>query len=259
MAAPPYYRFFVGDYLRDAGHLSLLEHGAYRRLIDLYMIEGGPLPFDMPRLYRLLHATSKEEQAAVQVVVDEFFRMDGPVLRHRRCDRELSWQAKLKENQSDRAKIRWENERKTNEIHADALPRQSHGNAIQNQIHNQEELLASHSVDISPSVTQNAPSCPVDQIVALWNQIVAQAGGKRVLNVSPKRRTMIACRWREVRPDTTDEGLRWFENLFRDRIAPSKFATGRQPGRDGGIFRIGIDSALASEQVVDQILEGKYA
>jgi uncharacterized protein YdaU (DUF1376 family) len=96
MAAHAFYRFFTGDYLRDAGHLSLLEHGCYRRLIDLYMITGGPIPFDMPRLYRLLHATSKEEQGAVQQVIDEFFRMDNTfvpmLLRHNRCDRELEWQ-----------------------------------------------------------------------------------------------------------------------------------------------------------------------
>jgi len=123
-----------------------------------------------------------------------------------------------------------------------------------------KDLEPSHSVDISASAAPNAaPHCPVDQIVQLWNQIVAQAGGKRVLNVSKTRRAMIGCRWREVGPESVDEGLRWFESLFRDRIAPSKFATGRQPDKDGRAFRIGIDSALRSEQVVDQILEGKYA
>jgi uncharacterized protein YdaU (DUF1376 family) len=108
MAAHAFYRFFTGDYLRDAGHLSLLEHGCYRRLIDLYMIEGGPLPFDMPRLYRLLHATSKEEQQAVQVVVEEFFRMDGSMLRHGRCDRELEWQKSVYEKAVLANKARWE-------------------------------------------------------------------------------------------------------------------------------------------------------
>jgi hypothetical protein len=103
-----------------------------------------------------------------------------------------------------------------------------------------------------------APACPVEKIVALWNEIVAAAGGQRADNLSKARRTKIACRWREVGPDTVEDGLRWFEDLFRVRIAPSKFATGRQPGRDGRTFRIGIDSALGSEQVVDQILEGKY-
>jgi uncharacterized protein YdaU (DUF1376 family) len=92
MARPQYYRFFTADYLRDAAHLSLLEHGAYRRLIDIYMTTGEPLPFDLQRLYRLLHATSKEEQQAVQVVVDEFFHMEGQLLRHNRCDREICWQ-----------------------------------------------------------------------------------------------------------------------------------------------------------------------
>jgi uncharacterized protein YdaU (DUF1376 family) len=107
MARPQFYRFFAGDYLRDAAHLSLLEHGVYRRLIDIYMTTGEPLPFDMPKLYRLLHATSKEEQGAVQQVVEEFFRMDGSLLRHSRCDRELKWQFDLTEQALRANKIRW--------------------------------------------------------------------------------------------------------------------------------------------------------
>jgi uncharacterized protein YdaU (DUF1376 family) len=91
-----FYRFFVGDYLKDASHLSLMEHGCYRRLIDIYMTTGGPLPFDLPRLYRLLHATSKEEQTAVNAVIEEFFKpegLGGSVLIHKRCERELRYQA----------------------------------------------------------------------------------------------------------------------------------------------------------------------
>ena len=36
MARPQFYRVFTGDYMRDAAHLRpLLEHGCYRRLIDM--------------------------------------------------------------------------------------------------------------------------------------------------------------------------------------------------------------------------------
>lgn len=137
MPAHAFYRFFTGDYLRDAGHLSLLEHGCYRRLIDLYMVTRQPLPFDMPRLYRLLHATSKEEQQAVQVVIEEFFHMDRGVLRHSRCDRELQWQDGMSQAQAERAKLSWESRRKNNDLHAGALPDHSSGNASQSQSQNQ--------------------------------------------------------------------------------------------------------------------------
>ena len=103
-----------------------------------------------------------------------------------------------------------------------------------------------------------APRPPVEEIVNLWNQIVAAAGGKKALNVSAERRKRICRRWREVGPDSVAEGLFWFEAYFRENISKSKFATGKQPGRDGRVFRIGIDSALGSEQTMDQILEGKY-
>jgi uncharacterized protein YdaU (DUF1376 family) len=92
MPRPQYYRFFIADYLRDAAHLSLLEHGVYRRLIDLYMTTGEPLLFDLQRICWLLHASSKEEQQAVQLVVEEFFHMEGSLLHHSRCDREIAWQ-----------------------------------------------------------------------------------------------------------------------------------------------------------------------
>jgi len=38
-----YYTFNIGDYRRDTGHLSLLEHGIYRQLIDSYYLSEKPI------------------------------------------------------------------------------------------------------------------------------------------------------------------------------------------------------------------------
>jgi uncharacterized protein YdaU (DUF1376 family) len=122
MARPQYYRFFTADYLRDAAHLSLLEHGAYRRLIDIYMTTGEPLPFDLQRLYRLLHATSKEEQQAVQVVVDEFFQMEGSLLHHKRCDREIEWQNEATEASLKANRTRWNRVLENQQLASDRSP-----------------------------------------------------------------------------------------------------------------------------------------
>jgi hypothetical protein len=123
------------------------------------------------------------------------------------------------------------------------------------------ELLP-HSVDTSatPEKIGVAPACPVEKIVELWNTVVAPAGGRKAMNLSKARREAISRRWREVAPATVEEGLAWFESLFRDRIAASKFCTGRTPGRNGDKpFRIGIDIVFRSEQQLDEIAEGKYA
>jgi len=114
-------------------------------------------------------------------------------------------------------------------------------------------------VDTAAPSKAGAPPCPVEKIVALWNSIVAAAGGQKALNLSKARREIIVRRWREVGPDSPAEGLSWFEDIFRNRIAASKFCTGRQPGKDGRIYRIGIDVAMRSELQLDQICEGKYA
>jgi uncharacterized protein YdaU (DUF1376 family) len=48
-----YMRFFTGDYYRDTRHLSMLQHGAYRQLIDHCWDQKGPLPLDPEKCYRI--------------------------------------------------------------------------------------------------------------------------------------------------------------------------------------------------------------
>lgn len=87
--AIPYYRWFPGDYSRDTRHLSLMQHGAYRLLIDLYM-DTGPLRNELQYLHRWLHAESVEEKGAVEFILGEFFLLEEGRWRHKRCDEELT-------------------------------------------------------------------------------------------------------------------------------------------------------------------------
>ena len=38
-----YYERHIGDYLKDTAHLSLLEHGIYGRLLDIYYTREEPI------------------------------------------------------------------------------------------------------------------------------------------------------------------------------------------------------------------------
>lgn len=68
-----YYERHIGDYIRDTVGLSMLEDGAYGRLLDqLYQTEK-PLPLDRKEVYRMARATSTPERKAVDYVVGKFF------------------------------------------------------------------------------------------------------------------------------------------------------------------------------------------
>lgn len=101
--ADQYYRFFPGDYQRDTGDLTLVEHGAYRVLLDHYYT-CGPLPNDHDRLNRICRAFSTEEQTAVVTVVQRFFQPDGNRLRNRKADREIDERAVFIESQREKGR-----------------------------------------------------------------------------------------------------------------------------------------------------------
>mgnify|MGYP001561468072 CR=1 FL=1 len=85
-----YYRRYCGDYLRDTQALSLAEHGAYTLLLDLYYSIGHPIPAPIEILHRICRAVTVEEQAAVVVVAERYFPLNGDGTRHnKRADKEL--------------------------------------------------------------------------------------------------------------------------------------------------------------------------
>lgn len=90
-----YYRRHIGDYLRDTSHLSLLEHGVYTRLLDIYYTRESAIPADQAA--RLIGARTKEEREAVERVLEEFFARDGDLWVQQRCEREIATAAEKAE------------------------------------------------------------------------------------------------------------------------------------------------------------------
>ena len=108
-----YYPHHIGDYITATAHLSMIEDGAYRRLLDLYYSTEKPLPVDRKALYRLARARATEEQEAINIVLEEFFEQDEDGWIHSRCDEEI---AKAKEKGTE-AEARKENERERQKRH----------------------------------------------------------------------------------------------------------------------------------------------
>lgn len=84
-----YYPHHIGDYITATAHLTMLEDGAYRRLLDLYYSTEQALPRERKALYRLARARTKEEQEAVDIVIEEFFSDTDDGWFHSRCDEEI--------------------------------------------------------------------------------------------------------------------------------------------------------------------------
>ena len=80
-----YYSFHIGDYRRDTTHLSMLEHGAYRQLLDWLYLEEKPIPLDMEIVFRKLRATTEEEQKAIITVLNEFFLKNKKGFSKNKC------------------------------------------------------------------------------------------------------------------------------------------------------------------------------
>lgn len=83
-----YYKRHIGDYLKDTAHLSLLEHGVYARLLDVYYTRESAIPD--AQAARLIGARTQEEREAMQLVLEEFFELKDGAWVQQRCERELA-------------------------------------------------------------------------------------------------------------------------------------------------------------------------
>ena len=126
-----YYERHVGDYLKDTSHLSLLEHGIYGRLLDVYYTRETAIPAD--QAMRLIGAKSDEEKSAARDVLNEFFQLCDEGYRHKRCDREIERYQSKQAKASASAKSRWSKPAQQTEGSADAMRTHSEGNAPTHQ------------------------------------------------------------------------------------------------------------------------------
>lgn len=85
----PYIPFYVADYVSKAHYLSLMEHGAYLKLLMLcWETPGCSIPDDRDWIQRRLACSDSEYESAVQLVIAEFFESQKGRLSNRRLSEE---------------------------------------------------------------------------------------------------------------------------------------------------------------------------
>ena len=101
---------YWADYNGDTADLSLLEHGAYLKLISAYWQNGG-LPVEanasilLERCFRIASAKSEPERLAVEYALSRFFVFEENTYRHKRIDKELFKSLELREKRSEAGRV----------------------------------------------------------------------------------------------------------------------------------------------------------
>lgn len=79
-----YYKRHIGDYARDTGHLTALEHGIYGLLLDWYYVNERPIPDE--KANRIAKANRTETES----VLSDFFKLGDQGWVHSRAEREIA-------------------------------------------------------------------------------------------------------------------------------------------------------------------------
>jgi uncharacterized protein YdaU (DUF1376 family) len=144
-----HYPRHLGDYIRDTVGLTMLEDGAYTRLLDQYYVRESPLPSDKQTLYRIARATSKTERQAVDSVLGQFFVKAQDGWRQKRADLELQAQSERSESARESAKRRWRE--RNAKADANAMPTQCEGTCGIDA----ESMLASSQKPVAKDLKQD--------------------------------------------------------------------------------------------------------
>jgi uncharacterized protein YdaU (DUF1376 family) len=99
-----YYKFNIADYRKDTGHLSTIEHGIYRQLIDWYYLDEQPIPEETQVVIRRLRL-GIEEVKFLQNVLSDFFVLGKTGYTHKRIEVEIKDYSEQVEKNKNNGKL----------------------------------------------------------------------------------------------------------------------------------------------------------
>lgn len=135
-----HYPRHLGDWLKKTIGLTMLQDGAYNRMVDLYYNEERPLPLDKTDLYASLRCRDKSDRDAVDYCLRKFFTKEDDGFHHDRCDEELAKYADKSAKAAKSASARWGDAHI--ERNANAMRTHSDGNAKAMLTNNQEPVTS---------------------------------------------------------------------------------------------------------------------
>ena len=162
-----YYKFNIADYRKDTGHLSTIEHGIYRQLIDWYYLDEQPIPEETQVVIRRLRLGS-DEVDFLQNVLSDFFFLGKTGYTHKLIEVEIKDYQEQVEKNKNNGKLG--GRPKKTQVVMSGLPDESQNNP------NQEPLTINHKPK-----RENATvvACPLDVRDQVWADWVALRKSKK--------------------------------------------------------------------------------
>jgi uncharacterized protein YdaU (DUF1376 family) len=115
-----YYERHIGDFIKDTVSLSMLEDGAYNRLIDWCYQSERLLPPDIKEVYKTARANAAAERKAVDYVLAKYFNKTSDGYVQKRIASEIAKYQDKQRKAVASANARWEKERLECERNANA-------------------------------------------------------------------------------------------------------------------------------------------
>lgn len=265
-----FYKRHLGDYAKDAGHLTMLEHGAYTLLLDRYYATERPI-LSRNEAYRACRARAPAERNAVDAVLDEFFITDGEAFANRRADEEIakaSHQRTVNQELGKRGGRPKRTESLIEQI-TDSVPIRNPSQTPDSRL--QEKEIHKLSLVVAPPVgvtsrtadekPEKWPACPHLEVLSLWSQKLPALPEHIPSQWKGARADHLRARWREtaVTEGWTDkaDGITYFGRLFA-YIGRSKFLTGNAPSAQGRSPFIITLAWLVKPENWAKTIEGNY-
>jgi len=270
-----YYQHNIGDYLRDTAHLSVIEHGVYRLLLDWCYLNEAPISTE--KALRLGRGYPNETQS----VLSEFFLQTEIGWEHKRVALEVAaYKAKSlknKQNGQKGGRPRTENNpvgcQSVSELEAKQTLTKNQEPITNNQEPIEEisklslastrpvaesEPKPEQAIPVKPAI----PDCPHLEILSLWAEVLPALPRHSPSLWNGARAAHLRARWRETAAvkgwTNKEQGLAYFRRVFTF-VGNSKFLTGRVPNRDPTRRPMLIELEwLVSPRNWAKVLEGKY-
>jgi uncharacterized protein YdaU (DUF1376 family) len=166
-SAMHYYKFNIADYRKDTGHLSTIEHGIYRQLIDWYYLDEQPIPEENQVVIRRLRLGS-DEVKYLQNVLSDFFVLGKTGYTHKRIAVEIKDYSEQAEKNKNNGKLG--GRPKKTQVVIDGLSDESENNP------NHKPLTTNHK-PVKNIATVVAPPEGVSDSV--WQEFVSHRKSKK--------------------------------------------------------------------------------
>jgi len=258
-----YYQFNIADYRKDTIHLTHLEHGIYRQLLDEYYLNEKPIKTQ--QVIRRLRILTQEEKTALENVLNDFFAHDEQEdsWLHKRAEASLeAYKAKAEISRANGSKGgRPKKPKKTQQVNSGlSKETQAKGNHKPETI-NQKPISNKTLTSIPDGINQcgaaiefdreKLPTVPYQKITELYEQTLKTL--PRVAKLSEARKSKIKARWNNDLPDL-DEWAKYFR-----AVSQSDFLMGRAAPSAGRSkpFVADLDFLITEANMI-KIIEGKY-